>query len=323
LAKLDQAANGNGRFRVHQPRLDISCVHPRFWGSWLFLGILWLCVYAPRPVSRALGKGLGLLFLRFNHKRKRIAGINLKLCFAELDPCQRRQMLRQHFIRYGQSVIDLGLLVWASEKKLATLTEVVGGEAFKKLLGRQKRIILFTPHHLGMDFGGIYASHFHPTVSMMKELDNPVLNWAIWRARTRYDVQMVLRRHGLRALLKGVKSGALMYYIPDEDFGSKESVFVPFFGVQTATLDTLGRLCRMADAVAVAVFAELKDDGGYRVYLEPPLENFPGDNAREDAAKMNQALEQGLRRMPEQYMWTLRWFKTRPEGEESPYGESI
>ena len=275
----------------------------------------------PRFWARSIGKGLGLLFMRMNDKRRRIASINLRMCFPEKNDQQRGELLRRHFIGYGQSVVDLGLFIWASNRRLSRLIEVSGIESFRQLINQHQRIILFTPHHLGMDCAGIYMSGLCYIVSMMKELENPVLNRAIWHARTRHGVNMVLRQHGIRSLLKALKSGSVIYYIPDEDFGHRHSVFVPFFGVQTATLDTLGRLCRLGNAVAVPVFAELKDDGGYRVYIDPHLKNFPGDDKRVDALKMNEALETGLRRIPAQYMWTLRWFKTRPEGESSPYGD--
>jgi lauroyl/myristoyl acyltransferase len=110
-------------------------------------------------------------------------------------------------------------------------------------------------------------------------------------------------------------------YSPDEDFGERQSVFVPFFGVPTATLTTLGRLAHMTNALVAPCFTRLLPGGrGYEVILKPPLENFPEGDRLRDATRMNQVIEEGLRSMPEQYLWTFKLFKTRPGQAPSPYG---
>jgi lauroyl/myristoyl acyltransferase len=96
---------------------------------------------------------------------------------------------------------------------------------------------------------------------------------------------------------------------------------VPFFGVPTATLATLGRLAQITNALVVPCFTRLLPGGrGYEVILKPPLENFPEGDRLRDATRMNQVIEEGLRTMPEQYLWTFKLFKTRPDNAPSPYG---
>jgi KDO2-lipid IV(A) lauroyltransferase len=120
-----------------------------------------------------------------------------------------------------------------------------------------------------------------------------------------------------------VRAGYFTYYVPDEDFGAKQSVFVPFFGVPTATLPVLGRLAETTDALVVPCFTRTLPGGrGYEVTLAEPLADFPTGDATEDARRMNQALEAGVKAMPEQYMWTFKWFRTRPDNGPSPYDES-
>jgi len=129
-----------------------------------------------------------------------------------------------------------------------------------------------------------------------------------------------LRDAGLRPLVKALKNNRVVIYMPDEDFGTRNSVFAPFFGVQTSTLTTLGRMAKISGADVVPCFARILPDGkGYVVDIDPPLENFPSGDDVADATKMNESLEHGIGRAPEQYMWTLRWFKTRPAGEAPPY----
>jgi lauroyl/myristoyl acyltransferase len=154
--------------------------------------------------------------------------------------------------------------------------------------------------------------------SMFKPQRSPVVNWLLNKGRMRFGCQLVSRTQGMRPVLRGLKQGMSFYYLPDEDFGPKHSVFTPFFGVATATLPSLGRLTETAGAVVVPCFTRLTRRG-YDVTLRPPLENFPTGDRLADAARMNAVLEEGIRLAPEQYMWTFKLFKTRPDNAPSPY----
>lgn len=309
--------------RVYRPVFQSSFFLPRYWSTWVSLGILRLCVILPRRATLTFGAGLGQLFYWFNHKRRHIAKVNLDLCFPEYSELERRQLLVAHFRRYGQSVVDIGLVWWSPVRKLEKYVRVSGLELYLDLVRQGKNIILITPHTVGMDLGGVIISQHSPVVSMMKELRNPLLNWYIWRGRTRFGATLALREHGLRPLVRGIRSQVTCYYIPDQDFGIKHSEFIPFFGVQTATITTLGRLAALTNAVVIPCFTRLiADSGRYEVLLSPPLQNFPGGDRIADATVMNRAFELGIRAAPEQYLWTLKWFKTRPEGEPCPYDYS-
>jgi lipid A biosynthesis lauroyl/palmitoleoyl acyltransferase len=293
--------------------------HPRYWPSWLLLLLLRLIALLPLAWSRALGAGLGLLMLVTIEKRRKIARINLEMCFPKLNLREREHLLRRHFIVNGQSYFDLAYLAWASERRLLRKTRFRGLERYHDLRGRS--IILLAPHCVGLNFGGAMASRARTTFSMVKPQRNPAVNWLLNRGRTRFGSFLLARTQGLRPVIRGLKQGLVFYYLPDEDFGERQSVFVPFFGVLTATLATLGRLVQITNALVVPCFTRLLPGGrGYEVILKPPLEDFPeGDRVR-DATRMNEAIEEGLRTMPEQYLWTFKLFKTRPDNAPSPYG---
>ena len=123
-----------------------------------------------------------------------------------------------------------------------------------------------------------------------------------------------------RPLVRAIREGYLFYYLPDQDFGPRDSVFVPFFGVPAATITALGRLARLANATVVpAVTRQLPGAAGYCTTLHPPWQDFPSGDDERDARRMNEFIEQRVLEMPEQYWWVHRRFKTRPPGEPSPY----
>ena len=294
---------------------------PRYWGTWIALLSLGALSLLPLPLSRLIGTALGWLMYLVNVKRRRIAQVNLRLCFPDKTERQRARLLRRHYVVFGQSVTDLGHLAWNSRSRLRRMTRFVGIELYREYVERGDNIILLVPHCVGMNFGGAVLSEKHPTFGMYKPQGDPVLTWFLNFSRMRFGAQMFTRAQGLRPVVRVLKEGSVFYYLPDKDYGPKNSVFVPFFGLPMATLPTLGRLARLGNAIVVPCFARVLPWGrGIEVILYPPLEHFPSDDEIKNAARMNRALEEGIRTMPEQYSWTFKIFKTRPGNGPSPYG---
>ena len=295
---------------------------PGYWGTWLLLALLWLLMFAPRRMVMSLGAWIGDQFRRRNEKRRRIVEVNLELCFPEMAEADRAQLLVEHFRAYGRGVLDMGLMLWGSEKRLRRLMDLEGYEAHCQLVARE-RVLLIAWHLTTMEVTSAMLSLSGPAVSMMKPIGNPLLTWVVYRGRKhRADIELVTRDAGFRPLIRGIRSGRQAYLFPDEDFGdaAPEVVFAPFFGVQRALITTPSRIARAARA-RVSVCASRLDasTGRYHCTVTPPLEGVNGDDPEADVRAICSAMEDLIRRAPEQYLWTFRWFRTRPDGGESPY----
>ncbi|MFQ5545092.1 MAG: lipid A biosynthesis acyltransferase [Acidiferrobacterales bacterium] len=317
-------SNTSGLTQPKQPdfyslKLEPGYLHPRYWLTWAGLGLFRLSALFPLGVSRCIGATYGWLFFVLNHKRRRIARANLGMCFPDLNHRQRERLLRRHFVLTGQSYIDLGFLAWASRSRLERKISIVGLENLRLQLRHGKNVILLAPHCVGINFGTVIAKE-HDQFSMFKPPRNNLLSWLLNKGRMRFGCRLLMRNQGMRPVVRALQQGMIFYYIPDEDFGPGRSVFAPFFGVQTATLATLGRLTDLTDAAVLPFFASLLPAGrGYQVTLGAALEDFPTGDRNKDATRMNQVLEKGIGEMPAQYMWTLKLFKTRPDNGHSPY----
>jgi len=155
--------------------------------------------------------------------------------------------------------------------------------------------------------------------SVFSQQKNPVLNKLLYDGRMRFkEVLLLSRQDGMRKIVKAIKDGYPFYYLPDMDFGPKESIFVPFFGVQAATIPALSRLVRLTGARVFGCIARQVPDG-YEIEVMPPWENFPGESVEADTEFMNKFIESQVLRMPEQYFWLHKRFKTRPPGEQRFY----
>ena len=268
-----------------------------------------------------LGAWVGDKMRQRNGKRRKIVQTNLSLCFPHLTEQQRHKMLVDHYRVFGATLLDMGTIWWASSSRLKRIVVCADDERYRRIVD-ENRIILVSPHIMGLEASGIVVSRNNPMVVTMKPQNNDLLTLKMHRSRTRFNDSLILMREkGLRHLISGIKAGYVVCYLPDEDFGdAKYTTFAPFFGVETSTLTTLGRLCRLGKAVAVPCMTRLDiNTGVYTFEFADPMTDLPSTSPEQDAVLMNRALEEMIRLAPEQYMWTFKWFKTRPDGGPSPY----
>ena len=285
--------------------------------TWILVGFLWLLHWLPLPVLRALGAGLGRLLYAVGRERRKVALINLRLCFPEKAEAEREALAKRHFVAFAQAVLDRTLGWWASRERLERLFRIQGVEHLTDPEGRP--VILLSPHFVGLDAQATRISMYVPGCSVYSNQKNPVLNKLLYDGRVRFrDAVLLSRQDGMRKIIKAMKEGYRFYYLPDMDFGPKESIFVPFFGVQAATIPALSRLVRLTGARVVPCIARQVPDG-YEVEVMPAWENFPGESVEADTEFMNKFIESQVLRMPEQYFWLHKRFKTRPPGEQRFY----
>jgi len=235
-----------------------------------------------------------------------------------MPQAERRALGLRHFRMLGRNALELSRLVWGSEEDLLAMVRVVGLEILTDLKGEP--VIALAPHFIGLNAGGIRIAREWPgSASIYSRQKNPVLDKLFWRARMRFgEPILVSRQEGLRAVVRVIRAGHAFYFLPDMDFGARDSIFVPFFGVPAATITALPRLAALTGAKVVPVVTRQVGDG-YEVRIYPPWENYPTGDLEADVRRMNAFIEERALEMPEQYFWAHKRFKTRPPGEPSPY----
>jgi len=313
-------ATGPAPAAIGPPSLPRHLLGPRYWPTWLGLGLLRGLSLVPMPLLWLLGSGLGQLALLFPSRARRTVTTNLRLSFPALGPRQRRRLRRQHFRRLGQLALSVGVAQWASAARLQRLVKFRDRHHYDEALAAGRNIILLAPHFLALDVAGMRLSQERSMMSMYKASKNALADWAMRRARSRFGGAMIERNAGLRPMIRMLREGKPFYYLPDQEPGDADFVFAPFFGIPTATLTALGRMARLADAVVIPVCTRFLPFGrGYEAVFYPPLADFPTQDPVANAARMNAAIEAGVRDMPAQYMWTYKRYKRRPPGEASLY----
>lgn len=285
------------------------------------LAAMWVLHFLPLPLLARLGRAIGAVAYVVVGSRRRVALVNLEKCFPDWSDAARRRVAREHFRLLGRFALEHGVLWHASRERFAKLVTYEHEDVLRAVLGRP--VIFVAPHFLGLDMGGVRLTLDTELASMYQKQKNPVFDAAIRDGRLRFITgrsRLFSRQDGVRPVARLIRAGVPFYYLPDLDFGRDESIFVPFFGVPTATITGVARLARLADAAVVPVITRmLPGGGGYRVRFYPPIMDFPSDDVAADTARINGFIEDRVREIPEQYYWVHKRFKTRPEGEPSFY----
>lgn len=268
-------------------------------------------------VRKRWAKVLGWLAARALRSRAHIVRTNLALAFPDLSASERKILLRRHFYLLAQSVVDRGLLWFGPASTVINATPIHGLERLEALLADDRRIILLAPHFIGLDAAATRLTLFlRESATMYTPQSDASVDAMIRIGRSRFNtVHLVSRKDGIRDLLRFLRRGVPVYYLPDMDFGRSGATFVPFFGVPAATLLATAQIARTWDAAVVPIISRLNEETGqYDIEVLPPLDDFPGEQNNEEAtARLNQLIEQWIRTDPAQYYWVHRRYKTRPK----------
>ncbi|WP_458070120.1 LpxL/LpxP family Kdo(2)-lipid IV(A) lauroyl/palmitoleoyl acyltransferase [Rhodanobacter sp. BL-MT-08] len=303
-----------------RPRFNRSLLAPRHWPAWVGVAVIWLIARLPYAALLWLGRRLGGLVMRVPSARRHIAETNIALCYPELDAAAQRRLVDDNLRDIGLMLVEFALGWMGSERKIAGIPIVIEGlEHLEQARARGQGVLLVGGHFSHLELCARLVSQRIRISGMYRKMDSAVFEWAVLRARLDYATTM-FDKDDLRGTVKYLRSGGTLWYAPDQDMRSKDSVFVPFFGVPAATITATHHLARLSGAAVIPFFhRRLPDGAGYALRLGAPLENVPSADALDDTARVNGCIEQMVRESPEQYLWVHKRFKSRPEGQPTLY----
>lgn len=285
------------------------------------------------PVSWVLfiGRCTALLIAPLASRRRRIIEANLALCLPELAPPQRRRLATSNLRSTALSLFE-NLLAWHA----ASLSHVGGrsrlrlhgAEHLSAALARGRGVMLLCPHFTMIemipraladpeaDRGSALPC---PAVQVARRHNDSAIEAYIEAGRQRWGP--TLDKKDVRGMLRALRRNAVLIYAPDQNF-SFGSVFAPFFGIPAATTNGTRRLAERAACAVLCCFVRRIPDG-WQVRIDPPLQDFPGQDELSDATRINGLIEAEIRAVPEQYLWAHRRFRSRPEGADPLYDNAL
>ena len=293
----------------------------RFWPTWIGIGLLRLVVLLPYTPALRIGNAAGqLIYALLPARKKRVADVNLQICFPEMPSEERRSMAKRHAGHMGMGGIEAAMSWWWPDRKLQALGTIEGLENVLEPLRQGRGVILLSAHFSMLEIAGQLMAMALPGATVVyRRSENAAFEYVIRKGRERHTEQ-VIHRDDARAILRSLRHGQVVWYAPDQNYRNPNRVFAPFFGIAAATNPATSRLAAKTGA-AVVPFSTIRlpDNTGYLIRVEKALEGFPGTDMTTDATRINAVFERWVRDQPADYFWFHRRFRTRPKGEPKLY----
>ena len=297
---------------------DPRWLHPRLWGAWLACCLIGLLGCLPWFIQKQLGAWLG--WLAFSLIKQRVADtrVNLALCFPIKSETEREAMVRDVFRNAGIGIFEAANAWFKPLRWQLRRVRTEGIEHVIEAAKLGRGVIILGAHYSGLELNGAMASQFFPLHVIYRPQNNPVLDWFIRTRRRRTYINQI-DHADMRTLFKSLRRGDIVWTSVDQDFGLKQGVMAPFFGVPAATLTATSRMARINNSpVLFTQFFRTADDN-YTLRFTHPLMDYPSGNDEMDAERMNAMLANMIGEHPTQYMWFHRRFKSRPDGQSFLY----
>jgi len=290
--------------------------------NFLALNLLRVFAFLPYAFTIRVGYGLGWLAAHIPNERAKVVKTNLRLCFPDLSEEQMNALTLEHWKLFGRSVIERSRIWLGSGRQITDIVTINSAIT----LGDRKPRLLINPHFVGLEGGfmalSVLASQndWPRGAGLYQNMKNPFFNQKMIQWRNRFGGKSIERQSRLRDLIREIQTGNFIFIAPDIDLGLRDSVFVPFFGIQTNTITSVSRLARLSGAEVCLMTTTLNlDRMGYTCNISAPLPNFPTDHVEADTARLNKYIEELVRARPAEYYWVHKRFKHRPPGEPSLY----
>ena len=291
----------------------------------LVVAFLRLLSILPYKLLVSIGYGLGYIAARIPGDRNRVVKTNLCLCFPELNTNEIDLLSKQHWRLLGRSLVEKSIIWMGSKKQLGDMIEV---KSAVDLTSKRPRILV-NMHFTGIE-GSIILSalakqhHWPRTSGFFQRMKSPFFNQKIIEWRNRFGGNSIDRQGNSKQIIREIRNGDFIIIAPDIDLGTKDSEFVPFFGIETNTVTTVSRLAKITGADVCMMTTTLKtDESGYLCEIKEPLQDFPGVDPKTDTARLNQYFEKEIRLRPAEYYWVHKRFKNPPGNKTNPYDPSI
>ena len=283
--------------------------------------ILYLIQLLPFRVIHFLADTVGSLAYYAVTPRRRVGRINLRKCFPEWSEAERNTVLKKNFQHMAKLMLEYGLCWYAEADRLRSFVSYQDKHYLDEALVAGEKVILLYPHFTAFEMAVYTLNQDVPLISVYSHQKNKTLDDQILKGRHRYNnVFLIGRNDGLRTIIKHLrKESAPFLYLPDQDFGRNDSIFVRFFNIPTATISGLSRISAMTGAKIIPAIPTRQADNTVVLRFYPAWEHFPSEDVVADTQRMNDFIEARIREQPEQYFWLHKRFKTRPEGEADFY----
>ena len=297
--------------KYQAPQFSIALLHPKYWGVWFGFGLLFATVtILPYKMTYKLGRGLGLLGLKMGKSRSHVARRNLELAFPKMEAKEREAIIVENFKNSGLAIFETAMAwVWP-EWRINKHFSFENTQHVHDLAEQGKGALIVIVHALNLELTARVFTQIAPGHGVYRPHNNPAYDFIQYWGRTHYGNQVVDRKD-VKGMIRLLRAGERVCYLPDHDYNRNKSVFVPFFAVPDACTTVGSDILISASNCAVVTVSGFRTYNNYHLKIDNDISSeFSKKDPIGTATRMNKAVEMVILRCIPQWMWLHKRFKT-------------
>ena len=266
----------------------------------------------PLPFLFAFGQFLGVCAWMFSGKYRRLATRNLEIAFAnEKSPRELRQLVRRHFRRLGANLLCSAKLTQMPPEKILERVEVENIESMAREFRAGVPVVLVLSH---LGTWEVFAQlmpkfvGFVRNASVYQGLGNRFIDKHVRRTRSQTGLELFDRHDGFEPVIDLLRSGGGVGVLSDQHAGD-HGVWTPFFGRLASTSPLPALLAKRTRAALIAAGVYTTGRARWRMVFTERFDQT-GASVAVLTSKINQVIEQQIRRAPEDWFWVHNRWKT-------------
>ncbi len=262
----------------------------------------------PWRIQILFGKLLGNILLITPFKRNKISKANIGLCFPELSESEKNQILKRNIVLSGSVVFNTGISwFWSDERINKNIEyEIHGLNEIIKDQNNKKSILLFFKHSLHLELDTRILGMNCNIYGIEREHNSKDFNKLQMKGRLKSMKGLTDRRNTF-TFTKWLKTGKTVLYAPDQDYGSKRSIEISFFGHPAATVIAPYKLIQSTECKMYFLNSYFIEN---KLNLVIEKVSFNKNNEQDFLQEMNNYIEEKIREYPHEYLWQHRRFKS-------------
>ena len=288
----------------------------------LAVGFLRLLALLPWGAVQATGSAIGWLMWKLPNGSREVVRINLAKCFPELSAAERERLVGQTLRDIGKTLTESACAwIWPVERTLGLVREVEGLEVLQAALASGKGVVGVASHLGNWEvLNHYFCSQCKPEI-FYRPPKLQALDELLQKQRAQLGNRVApSTKEGILSVIKEVRRGGVVGIPADPEPSRSSGVFVPFCGIQALTSKFVPGMLAGGKAVGLFLNAvRLPDNSGFKVIFEAVPEDMYSEDPQLSAAAMSRTLERYVRAYPSQYLWSMKRFKKRPDGEKKWY----
>jgi len=270
----------------------------------------------PRKQVIRLGKSWGRAGYKLVAKSRRDARRNVYLAYPTLAESAREVIVKESFEHFAAMMFEFIKAPVYTPEEVIGLADLEPGteETINALMQLDTGVITVIPHLGNFEFLARWTGcRGHDLTAVVREPDDPAFAALVDELRAGSNYKIVNKGNAFRPLLRALSNRGAVGILPDQNSGD---CFVPFFGMPAGTVLGPAKLAAATGAPIMPLFCTREPDDRYRIWFGEQITPAPDARSLGESEllrltrEINIGLEQGIRRVPGQYLWMHNRFKS-------------